>query len=76
MAYLYRLRRRMEVSGFPPDDPLYQLVGRAFDVMHHLLMDLHYRTCNGVFRPGPQTPNLEDTPAPDHPPTNPIDPKN
>jgi hypothetical protein len=64
----------MEVRGFPPDDPLFQLVARACDVMHHLRMDLHYRTCNGVFRPTPPIAIRENTPAPDAPKRPPIGP--
>src|SRR5438046_3943095 len=30
LGYLARLRTRMELRGFPPDDPLYLLVCRAF----------------------------------------------
>jgi hypothetical protein len=76
LGYLSRLQRRMEVRGFPPQDPLYQLVLQAYQAMHHLGMELHYSTCNGVFRPTPAAPNSEDTPAPHQPPVGPVDPKN
>lgn len=54
LGYLHRLQRRMEQRGFPPQDPLYQLVGRAYEAMHHLYIELHYRSCDGgVGRPRP-----------------------
>jgi hypothetical protein len=49
--YLARLRNRMEKSGFPPDDKLFQLVGKAYDAMRHLYGEVHYLGCNGVGRP-------------------------
>jgi len=42
--YLVRLRERMDRRGFPIDDALYTLVREAEDRMHHLRVDLHYRT--------------------------------
>jgi hypothetical protein len=49
--YLVRLRRRMELRGFPPNDPLYVLVSKAFDALQHLGMHVHYMTCDGVGDP-------------------------
>jgi hypothetical protein len=44
----------MEERGFPPQAPLYQLVTRAFEALHHLHIELHYRSCDGgVGRPPP-----------------------
>jgi hypothetical protein len=40
--YLVRLRRRMELRGFPPNDPLYVLVSKAFDALQHLGMHVHH----------------------------------
>jgi hypothetical protein len=34
-------------GGFPPQDPLYQLVMQPCQAMHHLVMDLYYRSCKG-----------------------------
>jgi hypothetical protein len=52
MTYLLRLRTRMEKTGFKPDDPVYRLVCQAYDAMHRLSIDLHYRSCkSGVGRP-------------------------
>jgi hypothetical protein len=59
LAYLGKLRRHMELAGFPADDPLLQLVTAAFDAVHHLRIDLHYRAC-GVNR-GP-SPRSHDPP--------------
>jgi hypothetical protein len=49
--YVARLNRRMEAMGFPPDDKLFQLVGKAYDAMRHLYGEVHYLGCNGVGRP-------------------------
>jgi hypothetical protein len=50
-GYLSRLVRRMERRGFPPDDKLSQLATAAYDRMHHLWIDRHYRSCrSGVGR--------------------------
>jgi hypothetical protein len=68
VGYRYRLRRRMEVRGFPPQDPLYQLVMQAYKALHHLYIELHYRSCNGVGRLMPGAGLLGNAPAPDHPP--------
>jgi hypothetical protein len=73
VGYLYRLRRRMELTGFPPEDPLYQLVVGAFHALHCLANDLDYRTCTGVFRLTPPVPLRENTAAPKCPPIGPND---
>jgi hypothetical protein len=47
----------MEQRGFPPQDPLYQLMARAYQAMHHLYIELHYRSGDGgVGRPGRRDP--------------------
>ena len=52
LGYLSRLQRRMEKVGFLPTDPLYVQVRLAYDSMHSLCMDLHYRSCkSGVGKP-------------------------
>lgn len=52
VAYLARLKRRMEQRGFPPDDRLFQLVSQAHSVMQDLTMELHYLACrSGAGRP-------------------------
>jgi hypothetical protein len=52
MNYLLRLRTRMEKAGFRPDDPVYEMVYKAYDAMHRLSVELHYRSCkSGVGRP-------------------------
>ncbi|MDW8262847.1 MAG: hypothetical protein RMJ35_10010, partial [Phycisphaerales bacterium] len=51
LAYLGRLRRRMELLGFPPDDPLYRTAARAFEAVQDLYVQSHYLTCpHGVGR--------------------------
>jgi hypothetical protein len=51
LAYLFRLRERMVKAGFPPADPLFLLVERAYDSMHRLFVELHYLSCDGAGRP-------------------------
>jgi hypothetical protein len=55
-GYLSRLKRRMEVTGFPPHDPLFLATVKAHRAMQDLLMELHYLSCeSGVWRrPGPR----------------------
>jgi hypothetical protein len=49
--YLVRLKKRMEATGFPQDDLLYQLVIQAYDAVHRLYTELHYLSCqSGVGR--------------------------
>ena len=47
LGYLTRLKRRMELTGFPPSDPLYALTVRAQHDLQALLMELHYLACEG-----------------------------
>ena len=42
LDYLDRLRRRMDATGFPPTDLLYQSTLRAFNAMQELSVRLHY----------------------------------
>src|SRR5215471_14632906 len=52
LGYLSRLQRRMELKGFPPDDPLFQKAVKAQAAMQSLVMELHYLSCDGgVGRP-------------------------
>jgi hypothetical protein len=51
VAYLTRLKARMDKRGFAIDDPLYKLVDETHSKAQHLLTDLHYRSCaSGVHR--------------------------
>lgn len=45
LAYVVRLRRRMEQLGFPPDDVLYRAAARAHDAMQELHVRAHYCAC-------------------------------
>jgi hypothetical protein len=45
LRYLGRARRRLELLGFPPADPLYREVSRAFEAVHGLSIRLHYLSC-------------------------------
>lgn len=47
LNYLGKLRRRMELTGFPPNDPLYQATTRAFNAMQELHVRTHYLSCEG-----------------------------
>ena len=50
--YLFRLKRRMEQTGFPPGDPLYKLACDAYDALRTLRIEVHYLSCqSGVGRP-------------------------
>ncbi len=52
LDFLGRLRRRMEVLGFPPDDPLYRSASRAHDALQELHVRAHYCCCtSGVAKP-------------------------
>jgi hypothetical protein len=51
LAYVRRLRVRMERRGFPGTDILYQLVRRVEDDLQALFVELHYLSCaSGVGR--------------------------
>jgi hypothetical protein len=55
VRYLYRMQIRMEKTGFPPSDELFQATRRAYDAPQELCMKLHYLSCkSGV---GTQTRN-------------------
>ena len=49
--YLSRLRKRMEVVGFLPNDKLYLLVRKAHDALDELSIAVHYLSCDGVGSP-------------------------
>ena len=46
-GYLSRLKRRMELTGFRRDGPLFILTRDAQAKMHNLLVELHYLSCEG-----------------------------
>jgi hypothetical protein len=48
LGYLYRLRSRMEKTGFLPSDPYYRLVEKAYDAVHALWIETHYMSCSGA----------------------------
>jgi len=50
LNYLFRLRRRMEETGFPPRDSLMQRVYAAYDAVHALSVTVHYLSCDGAGR--------------------------
>jgi hypothetical protein len=55
VRYLYRMQTRMEKTGFPASDELFQATRRAYDAAQELCMKLHYLSCkSGV---GTQTRN-------------------
>lgn len=63
MNYLYRLRERMQKVGFPHEDKLYLLVCKAYEAMHHLSVEVHYLSCDGVGRATPPEDSEEKTVA-------------
>jgi hypothetical protein len=57
LGYLTRLQRRMEVTGFPPDDRLYMAAVKAQTSLQTLLVELHYLSCgSGIGRPPGKPP--------------------
>ena len=48
--FLLRLKTRMEKSGFPQDDALYNLVSDAYDASWELYRELHMMAASGVGR--------------------------
>jgi hypothetical protein len=51
LGYLVHVRQRMDKVGFLLTDPLYQCEWKAEDAIHHLSVELHYRSCEyGVGR--------------------------
>lgn len=49
--WLFRLNKRMERGGFPPDDPLSRKARAAYDATCSLMTELHYASCGtGVGR--------------------------
>lgn len=53
LAYLGRLRRRMELVGFPPSDTLYRSVSHAHDALQEVYVRVHYCACrSGVGESG------------------------
>lgn len=51
LNYLVRLRKRMVKSGFPPDDPLLQLVDDAYEASWRLSVELNGMAAIGAGRP-------------------------
>jgi hypothetical protein len=45
VRYLYRMQTRMEKTGFPQTDELFQATQRAYDAAQELCMKLHYLSC-------------------------------
>ena len=52
LRYLGRLQTRMEKAPFPSDDPIYKLVVKAYNAVHHLSVALHYLECDAAKRKG------------------------
>ncbi len=46
LAYLGRLRYRMERAGLPSTDKTFQFVAAAHDAIHRLRIDLRYLECD------------------------------
>jgi hypothetical protein len=52
VRYLYRMQTRMEKTGFPQSDELFQATKGAYDAAQELCMKLHYLSCkSGVGTP-------------------------
>ena len=50
LAYLHRLKARMDERDFLANDPLYVLVTDARESLHSLWVESHYLSCSGVGR--------------------------
>ena len=61
LRYLSRLKDRMQQVGFLPGDHLYRIVAQAHEAVHHLAIELHYRSCaGGVGRNAPKADPFPD----------------
>jgi hypothetical protein len=49
--YLFRLRERMQATGFPHDDPLFAKVEAAYDAYHRLMVEVRGLAASGAGRP-------------------------
>ncbi|HKB00979.1 MAG TPA: hypothetical protein VKD90_02110 [Gemmataceae bacterium] len=47
LAFLVRLRERMEQRGAVSTDKLYQLVRAAENALHSVYVEVHYLSCEG-----------------------------
>jgi hypothetical protein len=48
LDYMRRFMARLDQRGFNPKGTLYQTVFSAYKALHHLHIDLHYRSCGDV----------------------------
>jgi hypothetical protein len=62
LRYLYRLQTRMEKTGFPPSDELYEVTRRAYDATQQLCMKLHYLSCKSGVGRAPRNGQKETSP--------------
>ena len=51
LGYLTRLKRRMELRGFPPNDPLYLATAEAQDTLQALLGNKVYQCWRAALLP-------------------------
>jgi hypothetical protein len=57
LVFMGRMRRRMELLGFPPDDPLYLSICQAHNALQEVHVRAHYCACTtGVGKPAPADP--------------------
>lgn len=47
LGRLSRLRSRLIVLGYPPDDPYLVAVSKAWAALHELCVQTHYLSCSG-----------------------------
>jgi hypothetical protein len=60
--FLVRLKSRMQKAGFPQTDKLFELVCAAYDASWLLSHELHYMSCDGVYRvPKQKKPEAADS---------------
>ena len=61
--FLVRLKTRMQKAGFPQNDKVYQLVCEAYEASWRLSHELHYRSCDGVYRVPKETDAANKEPS-------------
>ena len=64
MAYLLKLRQRMEELGFPPDDPLYRATTHAQQAIQDLHVRAHYCSCTSGVGKSVLTTSVREFAAP------------
>jgi hypothetical protein len=65
MLWLHKLRRRMELRGFPQTDELFTAADETYGAVRELMMRLHYLSCRRGVGREPRRPQKVDGPFSD-----------